>query len=525
MISVPHAHPSSHAPHAAAPVQSGRTMWVTAGVISMLTVVALYFAFREPPTAAPAKRIASGSNPSNDDPAGQAAKNTERTTTTTTTTTPTSTERTHSMFDEMVKEHDRAFDPAVRKATAAKRMQEAAGFYQKHPQDPWAYLDLLRQIDPETPARADAAKAIIALKLPLDKSETPGWYRDWAFSEKDGNARKILHYDFGGRKNVVQTTPMTRNSEIVFKTQLPIPADKPHLIVTARGDKKGSSKIAIEIDGKQQLLDELTSNSWRDFDLDVSYFKGRSVEIQLRQIPADVTVGSAYWAPPALRAQSPAGATIIAFNSKAQPYVRPKPVAPPPHIQIAPTTWKESAAWKSPVDLLALTDPKTGAVAGKWSRDEKGALSSNKADGSRLAVNFKVPAQYDIRAVFERVDGNSDAVLILTHDKHPFVWQMGADQNKYFDIAQVAAKKFDGNPAAVLNGNCLKNKERYTTVVEVRKDRISAYLNGAFITEWTPDMGELSVSNNWKLADGTTIGVGAHQSEIIFHSLELVEVK
>jgi hypothetical protein len=232
---------------------------------------------------------------------------------------------------------------------------------------------------------------------------------------------------------------------------------------------------------------------------------------------------STYWSPPVLRIAGDSSAKNIKYDPKAPAYAKAKIETVGKKPFIASASWKESAEWKAPVNLLALADPKSGAIAGTWTRDEQGALKCSKVNGGRLAIDYKLPAKYDIKAVFERTDGNSDATLILSHNKHYFVWQMGAEQNKHFDLAQVGGKKFEGNPTLVTSGNCLKNNERYTTVVEVRKDRVSAYLNGKLITEWTPDMGELGISPTWKLPDGKSIGIGAFQSEVTFHSLEIVE--
>ena len=222
---------------------------------------------------------------------------------------------------------------------------------------------------------------------------------------------------------------------------------------------------------------------------------------------------------------------MVAYDPQAPLYVKQKPAAPvaptpaPKHVFVAPTAWKEPSEWKSPTNLLALADAKSGAVAGTWIRGEKDFVQSSKANGARLAIPFTLPAQYDIRATFERKSGMGDAALILAHNGKPFIWSMGADNNKCFVFMQVGGKKFDGNSALVRSSACLKNGQRYTTLVEVRKDRISAYLDGALVNEWVPSMGELSLEGVWKLPDGKQLGLGAWQSEVAFYSLDLVEIK
>lgn len=428
-----------------------------------------------------------------------------------------------SVFDDVIKEHARDYDPEKAKAMAVRRFKEAAEFYKKYPQDPWTYADMLQQVPKGTPAGDDAVRTIAELKLPADKSDTPGWYRDWTFA---AGASAIPRYDLDGRKNLLQTIPPGRDSELLFSRKIAVPADRPHLFVSARTEDKAACKIVVEIDGRQQLLDNLSGAGWRSFDFDLSAFKGKETDIQIRHIATSTSTPKAFWTSPVFRDAPQPGAKLIAYNSQATVYTKPKPVPPPAkHVFVAPISWKEAPAWKTPVDVLALADPQTGAVGSTWVRGDKGELQSSKANGARIAIAYTLPEQYDIRAVFERKSGNADVALILAHGGSQFVWTMGADNNKLFAISEVGGKKFENNPAIVRSGACLKNNQKRTTVVEVRKERISAYVDGKLVAEWVPSMGDLSLDNVWKLPDGKQLGLASWQGEVTFYSVELVEVK
>src|SRR4029079_2403919 len=107
------------------------------------------------------------------------------------------------------------------------------------------------------------------------------WYRDW-FS---GNSVYALpRYDFDGHKNVLQTNPPGRDSELLFGRKLAVPADRPHLYFSARCDDKSTCKVLVEIEGRQQVLEDLNGAAWRTFDLDLSAFKGKEASVQIRQI-------------------------------------------------------------------------------------------------------------------------------------------------------------------------------------------------------------------------------------------------
>ena len=426
-----------------------------------------------------------------------------------------------SVFDDVIREHAREMDPELRKAIAARRLNEAAEFYKKNPQDPWTYVDMLRLVPKGAPAGDDATRIIAELKLPADKSDTPAWYRDWNFGELGANATP--RYELDGRKNLLQTLAPGRDSELLFNRKISVPAERPHLLLAARTEDKSICKIVVEIDGKQQVYEELNGKSWRTFDLDLSALKGKEMNIQIRHVNTPFSSPKVFWTAPVFFDAPQHHAKIFAFNPQAPLYTKPPP--PAKHVFVAPASWKEAPAWKTSVDILALADPKAGAVSGTWVRGEKGELQCNKADLARIGIAYRLPEQYDIRATFERKAGLNDATLILMHGRQPFAWAMGADNNKYFAIWQVDGKKVDFNPTAVRTGTGLKNSQKYTTVVEVRKDRISAYLDGTLITEWVPAMGELSIDSSRKLPEGKQLGLASWQSEVVFYSMELVEVK
>ena len=428
-----------------------------------------------------------------------------------------------NMFEEMAREHKREFDPEQRKAHAARKLKEAVDFNAQNPQDPWAFAEMLERIPKNTPSGEEAARLKSVIKFPDDKMLSAGWYRDWNFVT--AGERKTMLYDFAGRKNVLQTLPPSIHSESLFSRSIAIPAEKPFLSFAARCDDNGACLFAVEVDGKQQIMETLKGYAWRTYDLDLSALKGKEALIQMRQVSTS-TNPNMYWTQPTFRETPDEGVKPIAFNAVAPAFVRPKAPAPTPkRMFVANAAWKDSPEWKQPVDLLALFDPKADSVSGAWTRTPKGDLQSDSAKAARVAIAYKIPEQYDVRATFERKSGNGDAALILARAGKNFIWTIGAVSNKTMAIAQVAGKNFDGNPAASTCSACLKNGEKHTTVVQVRKDRISAYLDGKLVQEWVPSMGELGLEPTWKIPDGKTLGLASWQSEVIFHSFQLIEVK
>jgi hypothetical protein len=83
----------------------------------------------------------------------------------------------------------------------------------------------------------------------------------------------------------------------------------------------------------------------------------------------------------------------------------------------------------------------------------------------------------------------------------------------------------NSNASTVKKSSCLDNKTRYVSVVQVRKDGLKTLLNGAVITQYKTDYSDLSLDGSaYKMSPGLFLGVGSHQSTVIFHRIELLEV-
>lgn len=446
---------------------------------------------------------------------------------------PKETAQPSGLFSAMAQEHARESDPEKVQARAAALLSEAKDFWSKNPNDPWTYLDKLRAIPDRTPAGNEAAAAIVALNVPLEKSGTVGWYRDWKVENKSAAALVSMNADFDGKKNALKSLPPGKDDELRFNRSFTLPAGKSYLSFSARGSDKGDCAFVIEINGKLQAFETLKGKAWKQFQFDLSKLAGQNATVQIRHVATGWDSEECWWTEPLLSAKKTDSVAALEFNASAAAYSKntaaivARAAARP---FVGTPDWPEPSDWKSAKNLLALADPNAGAIDGEWKRLDSGALHMTKPTAksvaSRLEIPFHAPAEYSIKATFERKSGNGDAALLLTHPSGTqFFWLIGATENKVVALGEVNGKRFDGNPASVNLGKVLDNKRRYTTTVDVRKDRISAYLDGKLVTEWTPDMGPIKTHDTWKLKDAANLGIGAWQSEVIFYSVEVLEKK
>jgi len=191
-------------------------------------------------------------------------------------------------------------------------------------------------------------------------------------------------------------------------------------------------------------------------------------------------------------------------------------VPPPPAKPVTP-------AGKAAIDVLALVDPKKDAVGGSWSK-EGGKLVSDATKFARLEIPYQPPAEYDLTVVFSRVSGASDINQILCRPGKQFVWVLGAGDSRYgFGLVRGQWTSSPTNPTIGDRPGFPPGKE-HTSVIQVRKDAIRAYLDGELLREVKTDYSDFSMAPGWTLRSENLLGLASFESPTAFHKVEIVEV-
>ena len=218
---------------------------------------------------------------------------------------------------------------------------------------------------------------------------------------------------------------------------------------------------------------------------------------------------------PAVETNAPPTRTDTNRGSKPPP----KPVLPP-----AGKPALLHAKWESPVNLLALLDPKRDGVTGQWTQ-KNGALEGTlvgKQKTARIEIPYEPAAEYDFRIEFtphEAVGGGQH----LTAFSHDFAWD-------FFTGAKSRAFGFelmDGAPL-LQNSSCVMLSpvvvgRRYTSLVEVRRGSVRGFLDDVLIMECKTNYRDMSEPAYWKLHHSYRLGLGC-SGRMTFHRAELREI-
>lgn len=171
------------------------------------------------------------------------------------------------------------------------------------------------------------------------------------------------------------------------------------------------------------------------------------------------------------------------------------------------------------LDLLALVDPATDAVSGSWKTNEEG-LAGGPGDLTRIELPYEPPEEYDFRVTFARTSGDSVVIQLCRSGEAGFFWE-GASRG--FLLGFVEGPKA-ANQHLTFPDVVVKNGRKYTSVVSVRKDRVSAFIDGKLVGDLQRSQYQMQGQDGWTLRHPTRLGVGIHQSTVIFYEIEVTEI-
>lgn len=170
-------------------------------------------------------------------------------------------------------------------------------------------------------------------------------------------------------------------------------------------------------------------------------------------------------------------------------------------------------------DQLNKIDPSEHAIAGNWRKTADGLRTSALA-GSRIAVPAAIPREYDLRVAFTRHSGQHSIALFFNSGSGRATFEIDAWSQNLAGIQRIGGQTIQSNSTRV-EGQRLENGRRYAAEVQVRKESVIVLLDGKRLATYQGDGSDLSLDQIWQMPDGAALGLGAYQSEVTFHSVQL----
>ena len=189
------------------------------------------------------------------------------------------------------------------------------------------------------------------------------------------------------------------------------------------------------------------------------------------------------------------------------------------------TPLPEAGDW---IDLLTVVDPPADTVSGKWTRVAGGLQGERLPDGKGaqvLQLPYEPPEEYDFRVVYTTMEGNAEISQILSAFDRQFIWGTASgSKEKWSGFNMIDGKPMMQNGAGVKLPAPRELNRRYESLVEVRRGRVTGYVDGEKLLEWQTDYSDLSMDPPHTIPNPRALGLGIWWSKTVFHEISVREV-
>jgi putative intracellular protease/amidase len=173
-------------------------------------------------------------------------------------------------------------------------------------------------------------------------------------------------------------------------------------------------------------------------------------------------------------------------------------------------------------DLIQLTNLDRDTVAGQWRKTPDGLLTS-AANGSRITLPVEPKGEYDFKVTFTRQTGQHSVALLFVSGSGQAAFDLDAWGQHLAGFQNIGGKDVRQNSTRAEDVTLI-NGQKYTAELRVRRERVDAYLDGKLLSTYRGDGSDLSILGNWRIPSKRTLGIGAWDSETLFHSIEVRSV-
>jgi hypothetical protein len=174
------------------------------------------------------------------------------------------------------------------------------------------------------------------------------------------------------------------------------------------------------------------------------------------------------------------------------------------------------------MSLLKNLNPKAHAVAAEWKVTAEGLICPVD-DFATFSLPFRPKGAYTLEVEFRRVEGNDGILILLPVGSRAGALNLGGWGGETCGLEQIDNSGADENETSVKQS--FELNKRYTlkaTVIPKGDDvQITVWLNGKEFISWSGESGRLSPHSIWRFKYPGALGIGAHQSSVLFSKINL----
>jgi len=173
------------------------------------------------------------------------------------------------------------------------------------------------------------------------------------------------------------------------------------------------------------------------------------------------------------------------------------------------------------INLMPLIDPAIDQVHGGW-KFVNGVLVCKRTQlVAKIQIPYQPPEEYDFKVMFMQPKLRNTVKLIMPTSEGSFVWVAGGKHGGYeFVVVQSGGTKGISRRIPGL----IQPNHQHTTVVQVRKNSLKAFVDGQLILSYDGQPAELETTSQWyRIRDKSLLAVGC-DDPTFFHVVEVTEI-
>lgn len=175
-------------------------------------------------------------------------------------------------------------------------------------------------------------------------------------------------------------------------------------------------------------------------------------------------------------------------------------------------------------NVLVLVDLTRHVRWGTWAWNGSALGITKGAPRTRLIIPAIPDGDYEIAATFARTEGLGSTRFYLPVGNSTCMLVLGADKAQICGLDRVAGTDATTNATRTL-APALAGPARHTVLAKVirRSDKaeIAVTLDGNDLFTWTGASGDLSRPPEWSLSDTESLGLGASDTRVVYHSVQV----
>jgi hypothetical protein len=170
------------------------------------------------------------------------------------------------------------------------------------------------------------------------------------------------------------------------------------------------------------------------------------------------------------------------------------------------------------IDLLSLVDVKTAPKKKEWKWGPDGLYCTEAR--SSIVVPYTPPEEYDLYLDVIRDTGKDTVSLFFPMARGWTAWTLGGQGNTERGFADANSNWFirTGRQTGI------ENKQLYHTVIRVRKDRVTGFIDGEMIADLHSNGRGMKVGDIPSIGDAPGLQLGTAGAAATFNSLVVVEI-